>query len=213
MRVAIVDYGMGNLASVAEALRELDADTQIATDPRGLDGVDAIVMPGVGAFAPAMANLTALGFAAALDQRVRGDGVPFLGICLGMQLLARRSPEGGETAGLGWIDADVVALKDILCEPLAVPHVGWNRIDPAPDSRLFARLEGGATLYFAHSYAIAEAGAADAGGCTYCRRFCAAVEQGNLFAVQCHPEKSQRSGLILLRCFLNAASGVSANAA
>ncbi len=213
MRVAIVDYGMGNLASVAEALRQLGAETQIAGGPDELDGADAIVLPGVGAFAPAMTNLIQRGFAEALDQRVRGDGVPFLGICLGMQLLARRSPEGGETAGLGWIDADVVALEDLLPAPLPVPHVGWNRIDPAPGSRLFARLEDGATLYFDHSYAIADGGGADAGGCTYGARFCAALEQDNLFAVQCHPEKSQRSGLILLRCFLNAASGVSANAA
>lgn len=213
MDIAIVDYGMGNLASVAMALRQLGAAPTIVDRPADLENASAIVLPGVGAFAPAMQNLRETGFADALTRRVRDQRIPFLGICLGMQLLARRSPEGGETAGLGWIDADVSALDDLLDEPLPVPHVGWNHVMPEQGAALFATLDGAATLYFDHGYAIADAGPADAAGCRYGIRFCAAIEQDNLYAVQFHPEKSQRSGLKLLRCFLNAAAGVGAHAA
>ncbi|MEX2643860.1 MAG: imidazole glycerol phosphate synthase subunit HisH [Acetobacterales bacterium] len=213
MRVAIVDYGMGNLASVSQAFATLGAAPAVAATPSGLTGADAIVLPGVGSFARAMANLTARGFADSLTDRVIRRGVPFLGICLGMQLLARRSPEGGVTDGLGWIDADVVPLASLMTQRLPVPHVGWNRVSLSPKSGLFVGQPEDATLYFDHEYAIADAGAATAATCRYGATFCAAIERGNLFAVQFHPEKSQRAGLKLLRRFLEAAGDTRRDAA
>ncbi len=198
--IALIDYGAGNLQSVKNALLAAGADRVIVTaDAQSAREADRIVLPGVGAFAHCMAALCSLdGMVEALEQRVRGDGVPFLGICVGMQLLATRGVEHGNTPGLGWIDGEVRLLEP-ADSAIKVPHMGWNDVVPAASAPLL--LPGEA--YFLHSYHFAAADPAhvlatsDHGG-----QIAAAVGRGNILGVQFHPEKSQHYGLALLRRFL-----------
>jgi glutamine amidotransferase len=195
----VIDTGRGNLLSVRNALEYLGEKPEVCVDPEMLRSAERVVLPGVGAFPEAMQELERRGFPPVLDE-VRRAGVPILGICLGMQLLATRSFELGETRGLGWIDADVVRL-----EPgnLRVPHVGWNDTTIAADSPIFAGLPPGPEFYFVHSYHLrcADPSQVDA-TCDYGGPVTAAVRVGNVAAVQFHPEKSQDHGLAVLENFL-----------
>jgi imidazole glycerol-phosphate synthase subunit HisH len=200
--IAIVDYGMGNLLSVYHALAMVGGDPKVCSRPEDLGDAERIVLPGVGAFRDCIAQLRAGGFAEALEEQVRRRGKPLLGICLGLQALARRSFEGGEYQGLGWIDGDVVRIQP--ADPtLRVPQVGWNDVAFRGDSRLFAGLRRPSDFYFVHSYHLRCERPEDVEAtCDYGGAVTAAVRRGNIVATQFHPEKSQDHGLRLLENFL-----------
>jgi len=195
--IAVVDYGRGNLGSVEKALSGLGMRALITQDPRVVGTAEAVVLPGDGAFHDAMANLQALGLLepirACLDQ-----GRPFLGICLGYQLLFTESEEFGQGKGLDVIPGAVRRFPS----GLKVPHMGWNEVMHHGDLRLFEGIPAGAHFYFVHSYYPETAdGSLGVATCTYGVTFPAAVERGTLFATQFHPEKSQRWGRRLLENF------------
>lgn len=199
--LTIVDYGMGNIGSVAHALDLLAGRYVVSNRPEALRDAAGIILPGVGAFAAAMTNLRALDLVDELSEQVRNRRKPFLGICLGMQLVAQDSVENGFSNGLGWIDGHVRAM-----EPpgrLRVPHVGWNGVARKPDHPLFARIEDNAHFYFDHSFHVVCDPAMTIASCEYGEPCAAALQHDNILAVQFHPEKSQRNGLKLLRNFLN----------
>src|SRR5438105_4350047 len=150
-RVAIVDYGMCNLDSVRRAVEECGGQAVVTDEAGDIEAADRIILPGVGAFPDAMRNLTDRGLHKVLDEQVREEAAPFLGICLGMQLLASVGFEGGETAGLGWIEGEVPRLVP-TDKDRRIPHVGWNEVVPRPGSPLFEGIEPGADFYFVHSY-------------------------------------------------------------
>ncbi|MFZ5811000.1 MAG: imidazole glycerol phosphate synthase subunit HisH [Thermodesulfobacteriota bacterium] len=202
--VAIVDYGMGNIISVINALTALGATTLIAESPEHLRQASHILLPGVGAFADAMRNLTGRGWIAPLEDEVLGKGKPFLGICLGMQVLAEIGMEHGEHQGLGWIEGRVERLSPRE-KTLRVPHIGWNSVHPSGPgaTALFRGLSDGEDFYFVHSYAFVPADPAHcAAVCDHGGAFCAAVVKSNVLGTQFHPEKSQRAGWRVLSNFL-----------
>ena len=199
-RLALIDYGAGNLRSVENALKAAGAaDVLVTADPDVVRGADRIVLPGVGAFAACMGALSAIpGMVDAMGEAVHAKGRPFLGICVGMQLLADTGEEYGSHAGLGWIGGTVRALKP--SDPaLKVPHMGWNDVVPTAQHPLIVPGEA----YFLHSFAIEDIDPAlrlaitDHGGTVT-----AAVGRDNIVGVQFHPEKSQSHGLALLGRFL-----------
>jgi glutamine amidotransferase len=206
--VALVDYGSGNLPSAEKALRKAadalgDTAVEATSDPEVIAGADAVVLPGVGAFAACMAALTARdGVIEAMDQAVRGRGVPFLGICVGLQLMVERGMEFGETKGLGWIAGESRRMTPSGAG-LKLPHMGWNSLEGPPRGPLFAGLAAGDHMYFTHAYAVCPADDSvvaawtDHGGL-----FVSALTRDNLAGVQFHPEKSQDAGARLLRNFL-----------
>jgi glutamine amidotransferase len=207
-RAVLIDYGSGNLRSAEKALiraaREMARGPEIVTtaDPEVVAGADAVVLPGVGAFAACMNAVEAIpGLTAAIEEAVRARGRPFLGVCVGMQLMAERGLEFGSTAGLGWIAGDVRRIQPGDAR-LKVPHMGWNSLESVVDHPVFAGL-GGRDMYFTHSFALYPQDAADAAAwTTHGERFAAAVAKGNMAGVQFHPEKSQGVGLKLLGQFL-----------
>jgi len=206
---AIVDYGSGNLRSAEKAFaRALDEAGQggkalVTADPDKVAGADRIVLPGVGAFADCRAGLFGLdGMVEAMEEAVTAKGRPFLGICVGMQLMAERGLEHGVHEGLGWLPGRVVALAP--ADPGAkVPHMGWNSLSAVADHPVLDGLGAGDHVYFVHSYRFAPAreahmlAASDHGG-----RFAAIVGHGNVIGTQFHPEKSQGNGLRLIANFL-----------
>lgn len=198
----MIDYGVSNLDSVKRALEEAGACPYIVGSADAMREPDRIVLPGVGAFGVAMANLESRGLVPALDAAVREAGVPLLGICLGMQLLASESSEGEPTPGLGWIPGRVVRFEP-QGEDRRIPHVGWNELVHSGSFPLFDGIESGRDVYFVHSYHLIPDAPADAVATTpYCGGFVSAVARGTIFGVQFHPEKSQRIGATLLRNFL-----------
>jgi len=203
MKVAIIDYGVGNLGSVRRALARLDAEAVITDRPAQLAGADRIILPGVGSFSDGMARLGAHGWVEEIQRQVRESGKPLLGLCLGMQLLASRGREGGDTPGLGFVAGDVVRLDTIGCR-LRIPHVGWNTITRSGgDHGLLAGIPDGTDFYFVHSYAFAPANSGHVWAATdYGVPVVAAVGTGHVFGTQFHPEKSSKAGLRLLRNFL-----------
>jgi glutamine amidotransferase len=209
--VALIDYGSGNLPSADKALRKaaisLDTPTTVVTtdDPEVIARADRVVLPGVGAFAACMGALRARpGVIQAMGEAVTRRGAPFLGICVGMQLLATRGLEFGETAGLGWMASEVRRLPS-PGPTFKIPHMGWNGLAvAAPDTPLFAGLNSGVHMYFTHSYALyAECETDVAAWTDHGGPFAAAVVRGNVSGVQFHPEKSQGAGARLLGNFLN----------
>lgn len=202
-RIGVVNYGLGNLRSVCNALSSQGASPFIAERPAELAAADAVILPGVGAFGDGMNNLRAAGWIEILEQEVRQKGKPFLGICLGMQLLATSGTEHGTHPGLGWVSG--VARRICAADPgLRLPHIGWNDVQPRSAGRLFAGQDPQA-FYFVHGYILVPEGPAkDAvtSTCAYGEEFAATLEQDNILATQFHPEKSQRAGLDLLRRFL-----------
>lgn len=201
MKVVIVDYGMGNLASVQRALEECGAVTEIATEPAILVNASHVVLPGVGAFGDAMSRLTAGRWIAPLRQ-LAADRVPLLGICLGMQLLADCGEEGGTHEGLGLVPGRVVRLQPT--DPRErVPHVGWNEVVPHCADPLFQSIPPHTDFYFVHSYRFAVARPDHVAATTpYCGGLASVVRAGSVAGTQFHPEKSSRAGLRLLRNFL-----------
>jgi glutamine amidotransferase len=205
-RVALIDYGSGNLRSAEKALVRAAAGTAnivVTNDPETVAKADRLVLPGVGAFAACMTALSERpGVIEAMTEAVMERGAPFLGICVGMQLMASRGLEFGETPGLGWIDADVRRIEP--ADPsLKVPHMGWNTLEAVSDLPMLAGPRAGEPVYFTHSFAMFPADAADvAAYVDHGGRFPAAVAHDNFAGVQFHPEKSQAAGLKLLADFL-----------
>jgi glutamine amidotransferase len=211
--VALINYGSGNLRSAEKALvRAADGKSRIVVtdDPDVIADADRIVLPGVGAFAACMAAFEARpGVSQALAEAVHGKGAPFLGICVGMQLLASRGLEFGETLGLDWIPGDVRRLEDGGDPSIKIPHMGWNSLTDVIDHPVFGGLKApsaskeGQPIYFTHSFAFFPKDSADvAAYVEHGERFPAAVARGNVAGVQFHPEKSQAAGLDLLSRFL-----------
>lgn len=200
--LALIDYGAGNLHSVANALKAAGAEAVTVTaDPDVVRAADRIVLPGVGSFKACAEGLRAIpGLIAAMEERVQVGGAPFLGICVGMQLLATRGVEHGVTAGLGWI-AGEVRLIERTDPAIKIPHMGWNDVALTPHYKSMLIEPGEA--YFLHSYHFATAeGASVAAMTDHGGGVVAAVAQGNIVGVQFHPEKSQAFGLALLSRFL-----------
>ena len=200
--LGIIDYGMGNIASVKNALDYLGMANRIVTDPREVGACDRLVLPGVGAFGQAMRKITATGFGAELQEFALILQRPVLGICLGMQILLESSVEHGFSAGLGLVSGQVGYLGDRIGD-LPIPHVGWNEVSCAPSCRLTQDIsEPDRVFYFVHSYYCQLAQRQEAKGQTsYGIQFDVMLEAGNICGVQFHPEKSQKSGLALLNNF------------
>ena len=199
-QVAVVDYGSGNLRSVAKALARSGVDPRVTNDPADVRRADAVVLPGVGAFADCAASLAAKG----LDDAVRfaiEAGRPYLGLCLGLQLLFDESDEHGRSAGLGVLPGRVTRFPELdpAGERLRVPHIGWNEVRFSGRHPLLAALPAADYFYFVHAYYALPAREADVvGRADYGGAFAAAVARDNVFAVQFHPEKSQAAGKRLL---------------
>jgi len=203
MKVGVIDYGLGNLRSVAGAVQKLGHEPVVSSDPSALEETDKLILPGVGAFGDGMRNLASLGLIDPLTRLVHERGAPILGICLGAELLARESDEFGRHQGLGWIDAYVTRLEP--ADPgLRVPHVGWNTVTQTSPSVLFTDIPQDALFYFVHSYKICcDDSSSVLAHCEYGGPVTAVVARGHIFGTQFHPEKSQRVGLDLLRNFLS----------
>jgi glutamine amidotransferase len=197
--IAIIDYGAGNLRSVRNALDCLGVEVVTASSPDQLDGAEKIVLPGVGAFGAGMDSLRAAGFEEPI-KAMAAAGTPLLGICLGMQYLFENSDEMGQHAGLGLLPGRVTRLPQ---NGVRVPHTGWNAVKIKRENPLLAGVPDGAHAYFVHSYYVEPADPADVLGETdYGIKFASVVAHDNLFGIQCHPEKSQRVGLRILRNFV-----------
>ena len=200
----VVDYGLGNLASVARALRYLGSDPVVSADAAALKAAARVVLPGVGAFGTAMANLAARGLVRALRDYV-ASGRPLLGVCLGMQLLMDESDEGGLFRGLGIIPGRVARLPS--APGYKVPHIGWSGIRPAGNAwrgTLLDSIEPDDALYFVHSYHVLPVNASEVLAYTAYGplRYCSAIARGHVYGCQAHPEKSGSTGLRLLENFL-----------
>lgn len=201
--IAIIDYGMGNKHSVYNALQYIGVEALITRDSDEIKKAERIILPGVGAFGAAMDNLQHYGLIDTLHEEVKIKGKPFLGICLGMQLLAEKGTEKGLFRGLGWIDGEVIKLQP-EDRRFKLPHVGWNDINIVNEVPLFKGLKKERAFYFVHSYAMQLADKNDlAATSNYGVDFTAAVIKDNIFATQFHPEKSQKNGLTVLENFVN----------
>ena len=197
--LAIVDYSMGNLRSVQKAFELLGVPARIVRTPADIRGSDKLVLPGVGAFGAAMRNVDSLGIREALVAYGM-SGRPLIGICLGMQLLFGVSYELGTNNGLGLIAGEVVAFPEGTA--LKVPHMGWNQVEFRRDSRLFRGVKDKGYAYFVHSYYVTTNENYVSGATEYGVTFPSIVEDGNIFGIQFHPEKSQSFGLKILENFL-----------
>jgi glutamine amidotransferase len=200
--ITIVDYGLGNVRAFMNVYKRLSIEVATATTPAELSSATKVILPGVGHFDHAMERLEASGMRDALDELALGKRVPVLGICVGMQILAKSSDEG-RRAGLGWIDGHVRKFFSLQADAaLPLPHMGWNDVRPTATAGLFHRLDSDAWFYFLHSFYLECAKPADslAVAC-YGSDFTAAVRSQNIFGVQFHPEKSHRFGTQLLGNF------------
>lgn len=203
MKVAIINYGMGNLGSVRRALDDLGVDVFIAEHPSALFEANRFVLPGVGSFSEGMRRLRAGGWIDPMRRLVQVERRPLLGICLGMQMLAVAGDEGGTDEGLGFLDGRVRRLDELGCA-LRIPHVGWNDVTFPAGEPLFAHVPQHTDFYFVHSYAVETTHAKDISASTvYGTQVVAAVRHGDVFGTQFHPEKSSRAGRQVLRNFLD----------
>ncbi len=201
MKVMIIDYKMGNLGSVKRSLEECGASVLLSDNPKDLKTAERFVLPGVGAFSDGMRQLTQDGWIPEILEAVR-DGVPMLGICLGMQLLAEKGSEGGETEGLGLIEGEVKRMTPENSQT-RLPHVGWNEVSPLKPAPILNGIPAGTDFYFVHSYHFIPKNSQDAAAETpYCGKFTSVVSKENVFGVQFHPEKSGKPGFQILNNFL-----------
>ena len=205
--VAIVDYGVGNLFSLKSSLDRIGEQTIVTGDAQALKQAERIILPGVGAFGDAAEKLAATGLDAVLKE-LAADGTPILGICLGMQLLFDKSYEYGEHAGLGLVPGRVVPISDVIAPDLKIPHIGWNALHfpkDKPVSPLFRYIRENDDVYFVHSYDAADCTPSVIATAEYSTELTAAVENGNVYGTQFHPEKSGAVGLNILRAFCEVA--------
>ena len=206
--IAIIDYGMGNLRSVQKGFEAVGVEAIVTSDSQKIISAKSVVLPGVGAFKDCMTNLEKLGLIDTVHQSVK-SGKPFLGICLGLQLLFNQSEEFGQVNGLGILPGKVVGFKDAQPksdsgEPLKIPHMGWNTVKVVPGNPLFDSVPEESYFYFVHSYYIVpENPAIIATTTSYGIDFASGVHHENIHALQFHPEKSQRLGLTILKNFSN----------
>jgi glutamine amidotransferase len=208
-RIAILDYGMGNLRSVEKALEHVGASATITADAEAVRAADGLVLPGVGAFPRAMERVRERGLDELADERRRA-GTPILGICLGLQLLFDSSTELGGAAGLGLLAGEVSALD---AEGLKVPHIGWSPVRWERRSSLVEGIDSGTPFYFVHSFAPRPVAEDTLGTAAYGARFACAAQRDNVFGVQFHPEKSSTAGLRLLSNFAGICAAVPISAA
>jgi imidazole glycerol phosphate synthase glutamine amidotransferase subunit len=201
MKVTIVDYGAGNVPSVERALQRLGADSERTSSPECISKAEALLLPGVGHYAALVRALDENKLRAPLVDAIY-RGVPFLGICLGLQVLFKSSEEASQLRGLNLLPGIVSALPPNV----KLPHMGWNQLTAKRDSFLLAGIDTGAYFYFAHSYAALDSNGAAAATCTHGTEFAAVIEQKNIYAVQFHPEKSGDSGARVLQNFLRIAA-------
>lgn len=202
--ITIIDYGAGNLRSVVNAFEAIGQSPTVTNNPADLNESSAIVLPGVGAFGDGMSIIHKMNLVEALNEQVLAKQKPFLGICLGMEFLARESYELGNHAGLGWVDGIVERIAPNDDATYRIPHIGWNNLEIVRPSTLFEGLEDSPTFYFLHSYHLVVADScaeAIKSTCWHGTTITASIEKDNIFAVQFHPEKSQRAGLKLLENF------------
>ena len=196
-RIAILDYGMGNLRSAEKALEHVGVTASITRDPVEVQAADGVILPGVGAMPRAMERIRELGLEELIAER-RGAGVPILGICLGLQLLFDSTTELGGAAGLGLLDGEVAELD---AAGLKIPHIGWSPVRWERESRLTEGLPSGTPFYFVHSFAPRPNAKDLLGSAEYGSRFACAAQRENVYGVQFHPEKSSAAGLRLLSNF------------
>jgi len=201
MKVTLVDYGAGNVPSVERALQRLDTASERTSSPDGISKAAALLLPGVGHYAALIRALDERGLRGPLTEAI-GRGVPFLGICLGLQALYESSEEAPELAGLKLLPGHVCSLPGTV----KLPHMGWNQVQQRRESRLLEGIGPSSYFYFAHSYAAASADADVVATCTHGTDFVAALEKHNLCAVQFHPEKSGEAGARVLQNFLRMAA-------
>lgn len=203
--IALIDYDAGNIKSVEKALQLLGEEVVLTRDRDKLLAADRVILPGVGSFGDAMENLNRFGLVPVIHE-ITDRGTPFLGICLGLQLLFERSEESPGVPGLGILKGEILRIPEK--EGLKIPHMGWNSLELQNNGRLFRGIEGQSYVYFVHSYYLE---ASDEGivraAAEYGTRIHASVEQGNVFACQFHPEKSSDVGLTILRNFASIGKG------
>ena len=202
-RIAVVEYGMGNVGSVLNMLRILGADAELTSDPERVAAAEKIILPGVGAFDTGMANLAAAGLVDVLHQKVREGSTPLLGLCLGMHLITNGSEEGSRR-GLGWIDATTVRFQfGAASADLKVPHMGWNTIRVQRDAPLVRELLPDSRFYFVHSFHVSCRRPENVAATTlHGYEFPSVVQRGHIMGTQFHPEKSHRFGMKLLQNFV-----------
>lgn len=201
--VVVIDYGMGNLGSIVNTFRRLDTAISITSDPRAIKDADKIILPGVGSFSKGIENLKKLNLIPVLEECVLEDKVPFLGICLGMQLLTEKSEEGA-VEGLGWVNAETVRFRPVLQMPhFKIPHMGWNALSAKEGASLLEGVTSDDRFYFVHSYHVSKASDDNViATTTYGYDFPSVIQKHNIFGIQCHPERSHKSGLKVLKNFM-----------
>ena len=204
--LVIIDNDMGNIQSVADAMSKLGVSFIISDDIATIKQANSLIFPGVGAFPMAMANLKKLSLDKVLKEKLVKKNTPFLGICLGMQLLFEESDEQILTKGLGLLKGKVTRISSAA--GCAVPHVGWNRVNTTKENPLFGNIDNNARFYYDHSYFVTESDQDVFASLNYSEEMSVGVWKNNIFGVQFHPEKSQRNGLKLLRNFVNYADKV-----
>ena len=195
--IKIISYGVGNIDAFYNIYKRLNIEVGIAANSSELEGADHLILPGVGSFDYAMMRLNQSGMREALDNKVLVEGIPVIGICVGMQMMAKRSDEGKET-GLGWIDGEVLKFNS---KQLLVPEMGWNSVEHNDDA-LFEGLSESPRFYFLHSYYFKCNNRSDVIGTSdYGHTFDSVIRHGNIYGIQCHPEKSHSNGVRLLQNF------------
>ena len=203
MNVGIINYGMGNLTSVKNAFDIICSKVSVIDDPNKLSEFSHIVLPGVGAFGKGINNITKYGWDECLNKEVIINKKPFLGICLGMQLIATKGFELGEHKGLDWLSGTVEKLKTKK-KVYRIPHIGWNDVIIKNEKGIYSGIEGSATFYFLHSYIVIPENKTLVSGITnHGQEFAASIEFENIMATQFHPEKSQKVGIKILKNFTN----------
>ncbi len=199
--ITVVDYGMGNLRSVSKALEKVGFDVKVSSNKEDIKNAKAVVVPGVGAFGDAIHNLERFGLKEEIIKSIK-EGKPYLGICLGLQILFEYGYEFGEHEGLGILKGKVIRFENK--EGFKVPHMGWNQVHIKENKRMYSEIKNGEFFYFVHSFYPLPSDSSVISSITdYSVEFCSAVEVDNVWAVQFHPEKSQKAGLKLLENFKN----------
>ena len=202
MSICIIDYGLGNLASIRNMIRKAGGKSEISADPAKVASAEKLILPGVGHFAAGMQNLHNSGILPVFNEAFLKKKTPILGICLGMQLMAKHSEEG-DVDGLGWFDAEIIRFRQEQMGTLKVPHMGWNLVHTTRDNNLIPFSDEEKRFYFVHSYIVVPDNPNIIIGSThYGGEFCAAFQSNNIFGVQFHPEKSHRFGMKLIKRFI-----------
>ena len=203
-KITVIDYGMGNIYSVVSAIRHLECEAIVSSDPHVIKTSSRLLLPGVGSFRKAMESLIALRLDDAIIESVKDRGRLILGICLGMQLLGQQSSEDGLTKGLDLISTQVTLFSNKEVGRRKIPHIGFDQVSSTAGSKLFENIPSGSDFYFVHSYKMHTSNLQGKTAiCNYGIDFLAAYEQDNIFATQFHPEKSQTNGLHLLQNFMS----------